>query len=250
MLVLNLQFWNGDKNQAMELARLIADIEPQFRSDVSFVFSARFDTSHDKDTISYVSKKFKVYTHTTTRRSTGWPKGPNAMFVDSYQFCIEGIRNGKIKGEAILFIEADCVPTHMEWINKLIEEYKASGKMVLGAWLEEGDCGTRHINGNCIIHKDLWIKNRRILAPCSGGWDADCKNILMPNGHPSRLIWSDYHLGTDRNPWRGCEYLWEAKRYRDPKNPLFGQDIYPVWIHGPKDLRGIECVRERFFRKK
>jgi hypothetical protein len=246
MLVLNLQFWNGDKNQAMELARLIADIEPNFREDVEFLFSARFDTEHDKKTIDYVSKKFRVFTHKTTRRATGWPKGPNALFADSYQYCIERTRDGSMKGEAILFIEADCVPLDMHWINHLVAEYKACGKMVMGAWLEEGDCGTRHINGNCIIHKDFWRKNRRILAPCNGGWDADCKHLLMPNGHPSRLIWSDYHLGTDRNPWKGCDYLWETKRYRDQRNPLYGQDINPVWFHGPKTMEGIECVRKKF----
>jgi len=248
MLILNLQFWSGDSAQAMALARLIADIEPQFRSDVQFVFSARFDAKHDKPTVDYVSKKFKVFCHTSTRRGTGWPKGPNSLFVDSYQFCIEATRSGKIKGDAILFIEADCVPLHMRWLDMLIEEYKSCGKMVLGAWLEVGDCGTRHINGNCIIHKDFWIKNRRILAPSSGGWDADCSGILMKNGAPSRLIWSDYHLGTDRNPWRGCEYLFSEKLYRDPANPLFGVALKPVWMHGPKDMRGIECVREKFFK--
>ena len=58
MLMLNFQFWEGDKDQAMELARLIADIEPSFREDVEVMFTARFDCRHDNKAIDYVSKKF------------------------------------------------------------------------------------------------------------------------------------------------------------------------------------------------
>lgn len=248
MLVLNLQYWHGDQAQAMALARLIADIEPVKRDDVTFLFSARFDTEFDQSTIDYVSKKFAhVRTFRSSSRGTGWPQGPNDLFRDSYQYCIEMMRNGNMKGDGILFLESDDVPVDMNWINHLIHEWKHCGKMVLGCWLMEGDCGVEHINGNCIIHKDFWRRNRDILNPKTGGWDADCRHITLPNGAHSRLIWSDYGLGKPGyNEWKGCDWLFQTKRFRAKDNVLFGQDLRPVLYHGPKIMAGIECVRARF----
>jgi hypothetical protein len=231
----------------MALARLIADIEPVKREDVTFVFAHRFDCAFDQPTIDYVSQKFNVRTFRSSSRGTGWPQGPNDLFRDSYQFCIEEMRNGHMKGDGILFMEPDCIPLDMNWINHLIHEWKHCGKQILGCWLMEGDCGVTHINGNCIIHKDFWRNNREILNPKSGGWDSDCRHIMLPAGAPSRLIWSDYGLGKPGyNDWKGCDWLFATKRFRAVDNPLFGQDIRPVYLHGPKILDGIDCVRARF----
>lgn len=251
MLILNIQFWSGDKAIAMKLARLIADIEPKFRNDVSVLFTARFDATHDEETVLYVSKKFPVHKFTTTRKATGWPNGPNQMMGESYCHCIELVRGRKVNAKAILFIESDAVPLHKDWINMLIEEYKQSGKQVVGCWLGAGDCGVEHVNGNCIIGIDFWRgKNRGILTPPSqGGWDAVLFGIIRPHAYPSRLIWSEYWLGTERNPWKGDDYLWEPKRFVDKNNPLFGMDLYPVWFHGPKNGLGIPAVRKRLLNE-
>ncbi len=250
MLILNVQFWEGDKKIAMDLARLIADIEPVYRNDVAVLFTARFDTTHDSATVDYVSKKFKVFTYTTSRKATGWPNGPNQMMADSYGECIKIARRKQFDVKAILFVESDAVPLHRDWLNMLMAEYKACGKQVLGCWLRRGDCDIEHINGNCIIGIDFWKgPNRAILNPPShGGWDAVLSNLLLPNGYPSKLIWSEYWLGTDRCPWKGCDYLWEPRRYKDKSHPLYGQDIFPVWLHGPKYGLGIPCVRDRLLR--
>lgn len=247
-IVLNLQIWDGDKTQGMELARLLADIEPTYREDVIFLFSHRFDCSFDEDTIAYVSKKFKVKKFTSYSRGTGWPQGPNDLMRDSYQHCIELERKGQLPGiNGVMFIEPDCIPTDMNWLNHLLHEWKNCGKDVLGCWLMAGDCGVEHINGNCIIHINFWKKCREILLPRSGGWDADNRHIILPNGAPSRLIWSDYGLGKPGyNDWKGCDWLFATKRFRAVDNPLFGQDNNPVWFHGPKILEGIDCVRARF----
>lgn len=250
MFCINAQFWNGDRSNMMALARLIADLEPSFREDVYFLFTARFDCEHDEETISYVSKKFKVLRHTTRRKATGWPAGPNQMMADSYSFVIERNRMRNLGISVILFMEADDLPLHPNWINMLWDEWKKSGKQVSGAWLKKGDAGCEHINGNCLIGINFWKISKGILSPPSkGGWDAVLSGIILPHGHPSKLIWSDYHLGTERNPWRGCDYLWAPKRYGSPENALYGQDIYPALLHGPKCLDGIECVRARFLSK-
>lgn len=249
MLILNLQFYSGDQQQAMELARLIADMEVEKRYDVTFLFSARFDATHDQATIDYVSNKFPVrFITCTNRKGTGWPAGPNDLFSDSYQECIKMVRDGTIKDRtAVLFMEADCVPLSSDWISRLIEEYKGCGKKVLGAWISYDQCGIEHINGNCIISLDFYKTYRQIFQCRSReAWDATHRFALMAQGAPSRLIWSDYHLNTDRNPWKGEKYLFEPKRYSTMDAKLYGEELRPVWMHGLKGLVGIEAVRKKF----
>ncbi len=250
-MILALQFWADDRDQAMRLARLIADLEPIPRNDVYFLFSARFDCKHDEETIQYVSKKFKILRHTTKRKATGWPNGPNQQMACTYEFCVEQRKRNRIVGsDYVMLLESDAVPLRADWIDLLKAEFLGCGKKVLGAWLKFGDANCEHINGNCILSLDLWKKFPAIMHPPSrGGWDATLKYGLLPNGAPSRLIWSDYQLGMPHNPWRGCGYLWEAKRYQCPENALFGQDLYPAWFHGIKSIDATTCVREKLLNE-
>jgi hypothetical protein len=251
MMVLNIQFWRGDKDQAMALARLIADLEPVPRKDVMILFTARFDCEHDEKTIAYVSNKFDVARFTTKRNVVGWPAGPNNMMGESYSYCIEMQRFAGFKTvDSVMFIEADCIPLSKDWLNQLMAEFKASGKLVSGAWLKKGDAGCEHVNGNCIMSIDFWRNCKVILnPPKKGGWDAVLAYAILPYAHPSRLIWSDYRLGTDDNAWKGCDYLWQPKRYGEPSNALYGQDLQPVWLHGIKTMAGINCVREKLLNE-
>lgn len=250
MTILNIMFWEGDKAQAMELARLIADLEEAPRTDVTVLFSARFDCRHDEDTIEYVSKKFPVVRYTTKRRAEGWPNGPNQMMGGSYEFIVEQWKRGKLKCDRILFVEADCVPLRRDWINLLIEEFRNGGKSVLGALLKKDDAGIEHVNGNCMVDINFFRKCPGMIHPPSrGGWDATLAFAILPNACPSRLIWSDYQLGMEHNPWKGPDFLWEPKRYKAHDNPLFGVDLYPCWIHGVKTIQGIAAARERLINE-
>lgn len=246
-MILNIQFYEQDKVQAMALARLIADLEPVPRSDIHVLFTARFDCPHDTDTIAYVNRKFPVKAYTTTRRATGWPDGPNQMMGESYQHCVELARrkNAQLPG-VVMLVEADCVPLHKDWINMLLVEWNACGKQVLGAWLKAGDASVEHVNGNCLISLDFWKRCPEIIHPLSrGGWDATLRHRILPHAAPSKLIWSDYQLGQDHNPWRGDDFLWAPKHYGAPDNPHFGVDLYPCWFHGIKTMDGIKAVRKR-----
>lgn len=237
----------------MELVRLIVDLEPTKRDDVQMMFTARFDCKHDEEAIKHAQTKFVVHRFTGKRKATGWPNGPNQMMGESYEHVIESIRNRKMSQhiDAILFIEADCVPLCADWIDKLYSEFKASGKMITGAWLKRGDAGIEHVNGNCIISTSFWRQCPQIFHPPSrGGWDAILAPRMLPYSFPSKYIWSDYRLGKPDNPWRGCDFLWAPKRYGDPTNAYYGVDLYPAWLHGPKTLDGIKCVRERLLTPK
>ena len=42
-IAIALQFWQGDATKALRLARLLAELEREFRADVGLVFCRRFD---------------------------------------------------------------------------------------------------------------------------------------------------------------------------------------------------------------
>lgn len=255
MLILNVQFWPGDRDQAMQLVRLMADLESKKRDDVILLFTARFDADFDEEAIDYASAKFQCYRFKGTRTATGWPNGPNQVMGESYSFCVEGLRDGRIPRECdgVMFIESDCVPLARDWLDQILTEWKEArrlGRKVLGAHLKYGDANIEHINGNCIISLDFWRACKDIFNPQSrGGWDATLRSPMIAHGYPSKLIWSDYRLGTDDNPWKGCDYLWQPKKYGARENPHYGIELRPVWYHGIKTMAGINCVREKLLNE-
>lgn len=251
MICLNIQFWENDKAQAMALVRLICDLEDLPRKDITMLFTCRFDATYDEDTIAYASQKFTILRHKTKRRQTGWPQGPNQMMACSYEYLVENWRRNRLPNiDCVLFVEADCVPLRKGWIDELYAEFKTSGKRVVGAWLKKGDANCEHINGNCVVSMDFWKKCPGMFHPPSrGGWDAALAYSILPNGYPSKLIWSDYQLGMPNNPWKGDDFLWEVKRYGCPDNALYGQELRPCWMHGIKTMDGIKAVRKRLLNE-
>lgn len=241
-----------DYAQGKELLKLICDLEPVRRDDVCFMLTHRYDMKVDSELVEYVAKKFPVIPYVTRKKGGGWPAGPNAMFSDSYQHAVELNRSG-MAFTGVMFMECDCIPLKKDWLNELIAEWKeclSRGKYILGPWLEDGDAGRAHINGNCIISPLFWRKHRGIFnAPANYAWDAYHATAMMSNAMPSRLIFSDYRLGTTDNPWRGDEYLWESRGYGMPTNPLYGEKLYPSYLHGVKVMDGIYAVRRKLLTK-
>jgi len=248
-ILLNIQMSPLDYNQGVELLELICDLEEVKREDVILMLTHRYDMGVDLNLVDAVKRKFEhVFTHVTERKGNGWPAGPNAMMGDSYLAAINMQRRG-LEIDAVMFMECDCVPLAKDWIDQLKAEWdtcREAGKSVLGPWLEAGDARGKHINGNCIIAVDYWRKHRGILyAPENIGWDVYHANNMCAEGMASRLIYSDYRLGTTYNPWKGDAYLWDAKGYGTVTNPLYGEKLLPVWLHGVKTLQGIEAVRKK-----
>lgn len=238
-----------DYEQGVELLRLICDLEHSQRDDVILMITHRYDMKHDDKLLSLVGKRFKnVIPYITKKQGTGWPAGPNAMMADSYIAAINLDRCGT-PIDAVMFMECDCVPLDRDWIDEIKLEWskcRAIDKSVLGPWNEVKDTGIRHINGNCLISIDYWKKNRGIFnCPDNVGWDVYHALSLCNEAMPSETIFSDYKLGTESNPWKGDDYLWEPKSYKSDDNPLYGKKLYPSWFHGIKTMQGINAVRKK-----
>lgn len=233
-LLVLLQFWEGDKALAMRLARLLADLEPAFNKDVDFMFCARFDCTHDSDTMNYVSKKFGVFKYTCRRRATGWPYGCNELVHDLWAELLRASEAPSFNYSAAYFLEADNVPLRKDWAAALMEEWaeaRAKGLMILGAWSpDHSEYG--HVNGNMIFRPDLsrHVKGLEGCAP-NVAWDVAHTFRYHHLWHKSQLIKNMYKV---RN-------ISEEELYApvSPGGPV------PAVVHGIKDDSAWKIISEK-----
>ena len=250
-ILLVMQYFAGDKPAAMELSRLICDIEREVCPWADFAFLARSDCDHDPDTAAYMRANFEhVHLLQSTRRSKGWPGGPNAMFMDLCRIVHEKTAAGEWAYDAIMLLESDDLPLRSTWIKELHDEWHAGTQLVLGDWVGRGDSLTHsHVNGNLLFSPELTNRHEEMWHPMRGTPVRALDQYFWPQFAPvaraSRLIFSDYRLGTRNHPWRGCESLWTYRMHGDNTNPLEKVKLMPCLLHGCKAPEGRKCVREK-----
>jgi hypothetical protein len=229
-----LQFWAGDRQRAMQLARFIADLEPTKSKVADFTFVARFDTQHDPETIEYVSKKFDVHLVKTVRQMTGWPAGCNTMALDLFGQAATKFVKKQWQHKAIYLIESDVMPLTRKWLAELSKEFEQARmrrKFILGAWCPfHSPVG--HINGNMLVAPDLLHRIPGLEnCPPKAGWDAYFAPKFAPHWLKSRIMQNHYEF-----------------RSNIPEEILFSKVdgvTEPVVAHGTKDLSAERLVRER-----
>lgn len=245
-LLLCIQLSPHDVELGKGLLRLITDLRKDKCEAADLLIAYRFDLPRDNELELYCARRFNVRTHVTRRKQAGFPQGCNAAAGDIYSLFIENTRAGKWDYDYLFLTEADCVPLRTTWIEEIQAETYKSGKLVNGPWFEADDFGCKHINGNCLLHKDYWKQNKSITVPPGRiGWDAHFGPHMQRFGNPSRLIYSNYRLGTPENPYLGPEQLFGPMRYPGKSNPLYGQDIFCCWLHGVKVIAAQEDVRKK-----
>lgn len=148
-----LQYWDGDKDKAMRLAKFIADLEPSKREDVDFMFMARADSSFDEATATYVSRKFHVRNEKPKVRAAGHPY---ACWVTFFSV-LEWVYLAKLASKCpaykwVLCFEPDCVPLTKDWITELSVEWDRLNKTVVGS---ETFHWQMHLNGNAMYSADM-----------------------------------------------------------------------------------------------
>lgn len=234
-ILIVLQYWEGDKNQAMRLARLLADLEPAHTEKADFLFLSRFDCGHDLDTIKYVSRKFNTFQYRSPRRGVGWPCGCNELTFGGLEWFYHKKASGQIPNyKAAFLLESDGVPLQKDWIAQVSADWDGfkSDSCVAGAWLEHGafpDVG--HINGNLLMTGDL--KFLHWLVKRVGGVD-------------SRVGW-DFILARDFMEWGWTKYPRIVSAWRTPLSEamfLKAQSEGVLYWHGVKDNKGIELCRK------
>ncbi len=232
-ILLALQFWDGDKEQAMKNARLIADLQGKPSDQADFLFMARFDCEQDISTVTRVSSKFETHVVTNRRRrGQGWPHGCNDLWfgVMDWVYCQkEAKRIPDYK--AVLTFEADAIPLSPNWINQLHAEWDKAKVPVVGALQKSPG---PHINGNAMFSGDLkflhWVS--REVGGCTpvGGWDYVLARDFQKRG------WAD--AKSMRSDWQMKTMA--PERFEE----LLKQQV--TFHHGCKDDSGIRHVRSRF----
>jgi hypothetical protein len=234
-LLLVVQFWEGDKSRAMELAQFLADLEPVKCQIADFMFAARFDCRPHEPTVQHVARKFNVRTLISRRRGVGWPDGCNELWFSTMEWVQSMTQARKIpQYKAIFTFEADGAPIKQDWIASLSSEWDRVNTpnpvCIAGALVDPGP----HINGNALISgrpKFLhWIARRVGGVRPGTGWDFVLARDFQ------RIGWADIP---------GVKSIYNT--------PTFTQEQYEdmvrqdwIWVHGGKDTSLIQMGRKRF----
>ena len=203
----------------MDLARLIADIEPRHSDQADFAFCARFDTLHDKETVSYVARKFNTSTYTSHRKATGWPAGCNNLFFTSLRWAIDNTHLEKSpEYRAILMMESDDCPLSKTWIADLLAEMDSQKRDFVGSFHYTPKF---HYNGNMLFNGDSeflkWLRPQ-LNCPTREGWDTYLFPLMEARGAADtkkiRSVWN--MPGMDEATWdrfvsEGCSFLHGVK---------------------------------------
>jgi len=234
-ILIALQYWDGDRDRALELARYLADLEPKHSDLADFMLMARFDSSLDTTTINHVSRKFNLYSRISRRRATGWPMGCNDLWFSVMEWAQSMIQAKKIPHyKAIFTCEADGAPIPRDWIAQLSAEWDrvnaVSTVIMAGALVEPGP----HINGNALMSGDLnfltWIGRRVGGVGTQVGWDYGLRDEFKKRG------WAD--LPGMRSIYNTPTF--SEAQYKDMVSKGW------IWIHGGKDTSLIKHGRDRY----
>lgn len=221
---------------AFDLAKLIADIQPDFDPDTELwlFHSRKLDESNHNSRVIAASQrlgeKFKVKVVKCQRFAEGYPDGPNDMWHDLIQQIYMAHRDRSTPARCFLSFEADCVPTRPTWIEEIANEWekaREAGKLIIGA------CHKDHVNGNLVADVNLGADNR-LIGTGSGPWDMYHGQYLLSMAQPTGLIVNDY-----RKPTITEDEVFEPRSFGKKK-------IAPALIHGVRDNSGRELVRKKY----
>lgn len=234
-ILLALQFWKGDRAQASQLARFIADLAPEQSEQADFLFSARYDCPQDPEAVKYVKRKFNVWTHQCRRRGVGWPHGCNELWFGTMSWIHGMIEAKKMPHyKAVFTFEADCVPMRRDWLSHFHREWDRANARepvyVMGCKLQSPG---EHVNGNALFSTRIqflrWLSRDIVSGSSRAGWD--------------------YWLAPEFRQWGwavmpGMQSYWNSVTLPpDVIDMLFLQDV--IFMHGVKDNSLLDAARRR-----
>lgn len=232
-IVLCMQYWEGDREQALRTSRFIADLQDGHSDRFDFMFCPRFDSSLDPETIRYVSRKFNVWTHVSTRREVGWPAGCNGIVSDLFMESLKRYRNGTWKNvKAVWLLESDVTPLKKNWLDLIDKEWDQANALVMGAWQPEWS-PVGHINGNMLFVPNLAEKIRGL------------------EGCPPHMPWDTFHAQKFSRHWHKSPQMVNFyKRTNVTPNEIYPEGNPFCFVHGIKDSSGIDIARQKIFVEK
>lgn len=201
MISLCLQCWPGDMEAAMDLAQLIADIEPTRRPETEFFLVFRRDCPEQLLTrkfLSVAAPKFgRAAAAPARNHDTGYPGGSNMLAFSAFMEMTLWHRQGVCRNEAFLLFESDTLPMAADWLDQLDQEWtltKSQGKHAFGHWHQQGGPETLHLNGNAVFRSDFFDLHPQIMVGSAMvGWDFFYKERYIELSRDSDLIFQNFN---------------------------------------------------------
>jgi hypothetical protein len=225
-MIVALQYYGGDLERTVELAGLLADVEPVPRSDVLLAFVCQPDTPSSSimdDAVSYCSKKFPVDKICSKRGDHGHPRACTALWTGTMEFFHE-----YYPGEAAATLDGgDGVPLHLDWLSLLMAEHArtiSAGKLVTGSPYYFGGCPL-HVNPNAVFQLSVWdVEPSLRTTPAYDGtllthFDVYHRRAMLTNASLSSVVHTD---------WRGGGNVLSGDLLRS-------RAARSLWLHGYKD---------------
>jgi hypothetical protein len=208
-LAIVIQFWKGDKREALALARLLADIEPAPREDVGLVLARQSNCQLTADIIQasvYCAQKFPRIAHHCVKvpESVRYPEAAFLLWSETTAWLAEEYYSGRSPFGDFFTVEADGGPLSTCWIDRLKKahrETRLQGKRVTGPRISTDP---PHVNGTMIIGADCRLERTSLnRCPPAIPWDIFHAHTLCGEVAPSTAIASYYGMqgGSDSVWW-------------------------------------------------
>lgn len=197
-LLVAIQFWRGDRDRALRLARFLADIEPAFREDTMIALAARFDVPLDAEiyeAMMDVGRKFPVTFIRSLREAEGHPDGCHGLWAGTAEACFRRWLKGW-RCANVFFAEADGVPARYDWIDAIKAAHAENlerGKRVTGARMDGTKYYDSHVNGSLLMHISALSSHPEWLeCPSGEAWDCFHGTTFLQELGPVRSVLNLY----------------------------------------------------------
>lgn len=247
-MIAAFSFCKSDYAMALELAKHIHCLGGVRQHHCLILHPESVDSREIADLMHAVFGKVTVETY--VERFVGWPDGPNQCFQVATTTIFK--LGGK---DPWLWLEADCVPTHPEWLDQIQHEHRFCGQPILGAL--ENTFGSnnkvigQHVTGVAVYPHD-WLKQ---CPPLRSLIDATEMYRRQGNSPPAFDTYcAPYSVplcatgGTMRHYWKSFGYVEHdgivTCEFKSPYGALNEVDMRAALIHGCKDYSLLDLVQK------
>lgn len=240
-MIIALMYYEGDLEVAMELARLLTDIEPRPRTDVRLALVCQPGTPRTPLvawTVRHCRRRFEVDEVVSPLGATGWPVACTALWFGACSYYHNLFAKGELgKHRCIFTVDAnDAAPLHSDWISMMLqlhEDGRRENKLVMGTPYFIDRCPL-HLNPNAIFDFELFDKTPLLSdLPRYDGtqlthFDIYHRKLMIDNASLSSVVRTDWHGAGEK-----------------ASLPLlFDRSREAIWLHGYKDEDFRWKVRE------
>jgi hypothetical protein len=240
-MIVALQYYEGDLERTMSLARLLADVELRPRLDVLLALVCQPGTPETelvRRTVAHCRRVFPTILVTSEYGAVGHPEACTALWRGTASHFYKQAR-GSLEGHvfqdpltktwhtSLLTLDGgDGVPLHRDWIDLMIRAHvhHNTDKLITGTPYYLGTCPL-HVNPNAIFELEVFSRTKLLTdVPKYDGtvltnFDVYHREEMLRHASLSSIV---------RTDWRGGGE-------KATRELLLDRSRESVWLHGYKD---------------